>query len=164
LGYWIWRIATESLYGRSNNNPSKRIFSQREEPCDRLISIYCGDFFVSSFCMKIVILRESVQQNHQPQNKKMKYTTIGAIIMASLLAGCAGIRETNNQFTAHAECFRFIGNAIPADDQAAARALVPQGSKVNITNLQSTPADWTSILGGIGNIIGFHSTTISGTK
>ena len=94
----------------------------------------------------------------------MKYTTIGAIIMASLLAGCAGIRETNNQFTAHAECFRFIGNAIPADDQAAARALVPQGSKVNITNLQSTPADWTSILGGIGNIIGFHSTTISGTK
>jgi hypothetical protein len=94
----------------------------------------------------------------------MKSTIPAAIIAAALLSGCAGIRETNNQFTTHAECFRFIGNAIPADDQAAARALVPAGSKVNITNLNSTPADWTSVQGIIGNIIGFHSTTISGTK
>lgn len=94
----------------------------------------------------------------------MKSTILTAIMTVALLSGCAGIRETNNQFTAHAECFRFIGNAIPADDQAAARALVPAGSKVNITNLNSTPADWTSVTGIIGNIIGFHSTTISGTK
>ena len=86
------------------------------------------------------------------------------ILSLAFLSGCAGIRETNNQFTTHAECFRFIGNAIPADDQAAARALVPTGPKVSITNLNSTSADWTSITGIIGNIIGFHQTTVSGTK
>jgi hypothetical protein len=105
-----------------------------------------------------------VQLQTTPNNPPMKSTIPATLIAAALLSGCAGIRETNNQFTTHAECFRFIGNAIPADDQAAARALVPAGSKVNITNLNSTPADWTSVLGIIGNVIGFHSTTISGTK
>ena len=85
-------------------------------------------------------------------------------LTTTLLSSCAGIRETNNQFTAHAESFRFFGNAIPADDQAAARDLVPNGPNVKITSIHSTPADWTSVLGFVGNIIGFHNTTISGTK
>jgi hypothetical protein len=105
-----------------------------------------------------------LQKQTKPHTLTMKSTIPATIIAAALLSGCAGIRETNNQFTTHAECFRFIGNAIPGDDQAAARALVPAGSKVNITNLNSTPADWTSVIGIIGNVIGFHSTTISGTK
>ena len=85
-------------------------------------------------------------------------------ITTALFSSCAGIRETNNQFTAHAECVRFFGNAIPADDQAAARALVPNGPNVKITSIHSTPADWTSFFGVIGNIVGLHSTTVSGTK
>jgi hypothetical protein len=105
-----------------------------------------------------------VHKQTKPNTPTMKSTIPATLIAAALLSGCAGIRETNNQFTTHAECFRFIGNAIPADDQAAARALVPAGAKVKITNLGSTPADWTSVLGIIGNVIGFHSTTISGTK
>ena len=86
------------------------------------------------------------------------------IISTALFTGCAGVRETNNQFTAHAECVRILGNPIPADDQAAARALVPRGAKVQITNLESSPADWTSLVGVFGNIFSFNQTTISGTK
>lgn len=88
---------------------------------------------------------------------------IAALILAvSLLSGCAGMRQTNNQFTTHAECFRIVGIPIPADDQAAARALVPKGA--TITDVQSTPADWNSFWGFIGNLFWFHQTTISGTK
>jgi hypothetical protein len=93
----------------------------------------------------------------------MKTTTL-LLLTAALLTGCAGIRETNNQFTTHAECVRIFGNPIPEDDQAAARALVPAGAKTQITNLQSSPADWTSVFGILGNIIAFNQTTVSGTK
>ena len=85
-------------------------------------------------------------------------------VAVGLLTSCAGIRETNNQFTTHAESFRFFWNTIPADDQAAARALVPNGPNVKITSIHSTSADWTSVFGVIGNIIGLHSTSVSGTK
>ena len=84
------------------------------------------------------------------------------IMSAALFTGCAGIRETNNQFTTHAECMRVFGHPIPADDQVAAKNLVPRGA--NITNLQSSPADWTSVVGALGNIFSFNATTISGTK
>ena len=88
---------------------------------------------------------------------------IAALILAvSLLSGCAGMRQTNNQFTTHAECFRIVGIPIPADDQAAARALVPKGA--TITDIQSTPADWNSFWGFFGNLFMIHQTTISGTK
>ncbi len=50
------------------------------------------------------------------------------------------------------------------DDQSAARALVPNGPNVKITSVHSTSADWTSFFGIVGNIIGLHSTTVSGTK
>ena len=85
-------------------------------------------------------------------------------LAAALFTSCSGIRETDNQFTTHASCFRFIGNAIPEDDQSAARALVPNGPNVKITSIHSTPADWTSVRGIIGNVIGLHSTSVSGTK
>jgi hypothetical protein len=78
------------------------------------------------------------------------------------LSACSGIRQTNNQFTAHAESFRIVGIAIPHDDQEAARQLVPQGA--NIASIHSTPADWTSLFGFFGKLLGFHSTSISGTK
>jgi hypothetical protein len=81
---------------------------------------------------------------------------------AIALSACAGIRQTNNQFSTHAESFRIIGIPIPHDDQEAARDLVPQGGK--ITDIHSTPADWTSFVGFFGNLIGFHRTSISGTK
>jgi hypothetical protein len=84
------------------------------------------------------------------------------LIAVTIFSGCAGIRQTNNQFTTHAECFRVIGIPIPADDQAAARALVPKGA--TITDVTSTPADWDSFWGFIGNLFWFHQTTVSGTK
>ena len=89
--------------------------------------------------------------------KKVMALCIGV----ALLSGCAGMRETNNQFTTHAECFRILGYSIPEDDQAAARALVPKGA--TITDVQSSPADWKSVVGFIGNLFWFHQTTVSGT-
>jgi hypothetical protein len=84
------------------------------------------------------------------------------LVILAVSSGCAGIRETNNQFTTHAECFRIVGIPIPEDDQAAARALVPKGA--TITDVSSTPADWKSFWGFIGNLFWFHQTTVSGTK
>lgn len=85
--------------------------------------------------------------------------SLAAVIAAS---GCSGLRETNTDFTAHAECFRILGFAIPHDDQQAARDQVPAGA--TITNEGSTAADWTSFIGFFGNLFGFHWTSISGTK
>ncbi len=90
--------------------------------------------------------------------KKMLAFCVGVV----LLSGCSGMRETNNQFSTHAECFRILGYPIPEDDQAAARALVPKGA--TITDVQSSPADWKSFVGFIGNLFWFHQTTVSGTK
>jgi len=89
-----------------------------------------------------------------------KLVTLAACL--TVVTGCSGMRETNNQFTTHAECFRIVGYAIPDDDQAAARALVPKGG--TITDVQSTPADWHSVVGFIGNLFWFHQTVVSGTK
>ena len=84
------------------------------------------------------------------------------LLIAAALSACAGIRQTNNQFTTHAESLRIIGIAIPRDDQKAARDLVPEGGK--ITDVVSTPADWTSLIGILRNVLGFHQTSVSGTK
>ena len=78
------------------------------------------------------------------------------------LAGCAGVRESNGAFVAHAESFRIIGIAIPGDDQQAALDKVPAGGK--ITNVTSSAADWTSFWGFFGNLFGFHMTQVGGTK
>lgn len=78
------------------------------------------------------------------------------------LSSCAGIRQTDNQFSAHAESFRIVGFSIPHDDQKAAREMVP--ANATITSVHSTPADWTSISGFFGNLFWFHQTTVSGTK
>jgi hypothetical protein len=90
------------------------------------------------------------------------FRNLALLGMALALSACAGIRQTNQQFTAHAESFRIFGLAIPRDDQAAARDLVPQGGK--ITDIYSTSADWTSVTGFFGNLLGFHETVVSGTK
>ena len=92
----------------------------------------------------------------------MKKTLLSLIVGLSLLTGCSGIRSTQDTFSTHAEAFRIIGMAIPADDQAAAERLVPKGATV--TSVYSSPADWTSFWGGLGNIFWLHRTTISGTK
>lgn len=86
------------------------------------------------------------------------------VCLASLLlaTSCSGVRESSNTFAAHGECLRVFGFPIPRDDQQAALDKVPTGA--TITTVDSTPADWTSFDGILGNIIGFHSTSVSGTK
>lgn len=87
-----------------------------------------------------------------------------ALLLAT--AGCSGMRQTENgHFTVHAESFRIFGIAIPGDDQAAAEKLVMDKFPGATVHTQySTPADWTSFWGVLGNIIGFHGTSISGVK
>ncbi len=84
------------------------------------------------------------------------------ISLIFMLMSCSGMRQTENTFYTHAESFRILGFPIPEDDQAAARALVPAGAK--ITTVNSTPADWKSFWGFIGNLFSFHITEVSGTK
>jgi hypothetical protein len=80
------------------------------------------------------------------------------------LSACAGMSEDANgtSFTTHAESFRIIGLSIPHDDKTAAMDLVPAGA--TITTISSTPADWTSFLGFLNNLIGFSWTSVSGVK
>lgn len=85
-----------------------------------------------------------------------------AIMPLALLCACSGIRQTNNTFSTHAESFRVLGFPIPEDDQAKARSLVPQSAE--IVSVHTTPADWTSLVGVLGNLFWFHQTNISGTK
>ena len=77
------------------------------------------------------------------------------------LVGCSGMRKTDSTFYTHAEAFRIVGFAIPEDDQVVARRLVPPDAKIE--TILSTPADWKSVVGVIGNIFWIHSTRISGT-
>ena len=84
-----------------------------------------------------------------------------AVVVSVITTGCSGMRKTNDTFATHAESFRIVGFTIPEDDQAAAARLVPPGAKVE--SVSSTSADWTSVIGVIGNIIGIHQTTIAGT-
>lgn len=92
-----------------------------------------------------------------------KLIALGLATAALTLAGCSGMRQANGHYTVHAESFRIFGFAIPGDDQAAAAKLhaekYPNGT---VTSSHSTAADWTSFVGVLGNIIGFHSTQISG--
>jgi len=92
----------------------------------------------------------------------MKNTLFLIIVSLFIFSACAGYRETNRTFSAHAESFRIIGIPIPHDDQLAAESLVPKGAKV--TTVKSSPADWTSLLGFVNNLFGFSQTTISGLK
>lgn len=80
-----------------------------------------------------------------------------------LLAGCSGMRQANGQFTVHAESFRIFGFCIPEDDQmVAAKMAADKFPGAQQVTSYSTPADWTSFWGVLGNIFGFHSTVISG--
>ncbi len=84
------------------------------------------------------------------------------IALVGLTASCSGLRETDSTFSAHAESFRILGFAIPGEDNAMALELVPEGA--TIETIHSAPADWTSLLGALNNILGFSYTEISGTK
>jgi hypothetical protein len=92
----------------------------------------------------------------------MKLAKVAVAAGLFALAGCSGIRESNGTFVAHAESFRIIGFAIPADDQQAAMNLVPPGAKIE--SVSASAADWTSFWGFFGNLFWFHMTQIGGTK
>ena len=92
-----------------------------------------------------------------------KLIALGLATAALTLAGCSGMRQANGHYTVHAESFRIFGFAIPGDDQeAAAKLNAEHFGKGTIITQHSTPADWTSFWGVLGNIMGFHGTVISG--
>lgn len=77
-----------------------------------------------------------------------------------LVTGCSGFRKTDSSFYTHAESIRIVGYSIPGDDQKRATDLVPADGKIE--TIHSTPADWTSVLGIIGNILWISVTEVSG--
>lgn len=92
----------------------------------------------------------------------MKIVIVSALVAAACaVTGCSGTRTTGSSFTTHAESFRVLGYAIPEDDQKAAMALVPKGG--NVESVSSTPADWQSLWGVLGNLFWFHVTEVGGT-
>jgi len=96
----------------------------------------------------------------------MNKITLVSLALASLLAtSCSGFREANGSFTVHAESFRLFGLAIPSCDQdAAATPTAEKFPNATIVTQVSTPADWTSFWGVLGNIASFNATIISGKK
>ncbi len=88
----------------------------------------------------------------------MKKLALSALCVA--LCSCTGIRKSGDQFTVHAEAFNILGLQIPADDYKTAMKQVPIGAEIHTIN--STPSDWTSVIGGFFRIIGFTFTEISG--
>jgi len=82
-------------------------------------------------------------------------------LLAIICAGCSGTRIADHSFYAHAESIRVLGMSIPEDDQKKVMTLVP--SNVSINTMNSTPADWTSVLGVLGNILWIHSSEVVGT-
>jgi len=88
----------------------------------------------------------------------MKYLALLSLLLSF---SCAGVQTTSDSFSVHAESFVILGYEIPGEDITAAEALVPEGA--TITTMYSSPDDWTSVLGFLNNIIGFHGTYISGT-
>ena len=92
-----------------------------------------------------------------------KSLTLALCAATLTFAGCSGMRQANGMYTVHAESFRIFGFAIPGDDQeAAAKLHAEHFAKGTVITSHSTPADWTSFWGVLGNIMGFHGTVISG--
>ena len=78
------------------------------------------------------------------------------------LAACAGVRTTDQAFSTHAENFNILFLQIPGGDtQKRALAMVPEGSE--ITTMNSTPKDTTSLIGVLNRIIGLDITFVNGT-
>lgn len=78
------------------------------------------------------------------------------------LTACAGVRTTDQAYSAHAENFNILFMQIPGGDtQERAMKLVPEGSEIKTIN--SAPKDTTSLLGFINRLIGIDITFINGT-
>ena len=94
-----------------------------------------------------------------------RLSLFSALFLAAIVStGCAGTRSANGYYSVHAESFRIFGFAIPGDDQeAAAKLQAEKYPGATVTTSGSTPADWTSFMGVLGNIFGLHQTVISGT-
>lgn len=84
---------------------------------------------------------------------------VGMLLLALCLNGCSGVRQSGNVIHTHAEAIKVFGYSIPNDDQQKALELLPAGA--TITNLESTPADWTSLLGVLGNLLWVDITQVS---
>ena len=88
-----------------------------------------------------------------------KYLLIAVIVN---LAACAGVRTSDQTYTAHAENFNILFLQIPGGDtQKKALGLVPKGADIKTIN--ATPKDTTSLIGVLNRILGIDITVINGT-
>lgn len=82
--------------------------------------------------------------------------------LSIVMAGCSGMRTTEETFMTHAENINFLFFQIPGGDtQERAMELIPPGGK--ITTMLSSPTDTTSAAGFFNRLIGIDATTINGT-
>ncbi len=86
------------------------------------------------------------------------------VLVAALinLTACAGLRTTDDTYSAHAESFNILFFQIPGGDtQIRAKELVPEGGEIK--TIDSAPKDITSLIGFINRLIGIDITVINGT-
>lgn len=88
------------------------------------------------------------------------WTLVGMALL--MVAACSGVRTTDQTYSAHAENFNILFLQIPGGDtQARAMALVPEGGE--ITTINSSPKDTSSLIGFINRLIGVDITFINGS-
>ena len=88
-------------------------------------------------------------------------------VIVTCFTACAGVRQTNDWFSVHAESVRVLGFSIPCDDRDAAwdklKEEVGDVDRDSITVLSSA-SDWTSVTGVLGKVLWIRRTTITGRK
>ena len=101
-----------------------------------------------------------------------QWIALAATVALGACAGCSGVRQTDRDYMVHAESIRLFGIALPADDMAMARKIVPEDAATEVVDTGGIwgafghvgAADWTSVWGILGQIFSVNWTEISGTK
>ncbi|MGR5095990.1 hypothetical protein ACPV5O_18415 [Vibrio maritimus] len=76
------------------------------------------------------------------------------------IVGCAGIKQTDKVYSAHAESFNILGLQVPGKSHERAMALVPENGSVD--SVIANENDWTSIYGVINRLFGVEYIQVSG--
>ena len=83
-------------------------------------------------------------------------------VVALVMGGCSGIRQTDKVFVAWGATQNLFGLPLVGDDMEAALSHVPEGA--TITNINASPRSWETFPGFLNNLLGVTFTQIGGTK
>ncbi|HXE96890.1 MAG TPA: hypothetical protein VN642_10820 [Dongiaceae bacterium] len=91
----------------------------------------------------------------------MKVSTTVLAVSLLMLTGCAELHQHQGRFAATGSSANILFFQIPQDPILSAQEKVPAGAA--ITNVNSTPNDWTTLLGFFNRLFGVGLVQIGGT-